>query len=288
MDMRRAHRWTGWTGAVFTLGFLIACMPLLAWTIPPKISPSASPQEVKDFYVNHLTQIRAGAWIGMVASAFYYPWGASIAAMLRRVENGRPPILTYTQIGAVGVAVFNSVLYFFWMAFCAFRADTMDPTLLRHLNDFQYILLEFEVFPLSLWAIAIGLLILLDKSERPVFPRWTAWVNFWFAGLVMTGQFMIFFKTGPIAWNGVLALYWPAFTFFVWIVIMSVMVVKGVNREHDAVPDSDQQTYPGGLSAEAVGAIAAWAAANPAAVKGPNGSSARDGGDSRAPVPQPT
>ena len=252
MTMKRAHIWTGWTGAVFTVGFLIACMPLLAWTIPPKISPSASPEEVKDFYVNHLTQIRAGAWIGMVASAFYYPWGASIAAMTRRIENGRPPILTYTQLGAVGVAVFNSVLYFFWMAFCAFRADTMDPELLRTLNDFQYILLEFEVFPLSLWAVAIGLLIILDKSPRPVFPRWAAWVNFWFAGLVMTGQFMIFFKTGPIAWNGVLALYWPAFVFFVWICVMSTLVVQGVNREYEATPDVSQQTYPGGMEGETV------------------------------------
>jgi hypothetical protein len=246
VTLRKAHIWTGWTGAIFTGGFLIACLPLLAWTIPPKLSPTSTPLEVHHFYATHLTQIRAGAWIGMVASAFYYPWGASIAAMLRRVENGRPPILTYTQLGAVGVAVFNSVLYFFWMAFCAYRGDTMDPVLLRTLNDFQFILLEFEVFPLSLWAIAIGLLIMLDHSERPVFPRWTAWVNFWFAGLVMTGQFMIFFHTGPVAWNGPLALYWPATCFFVWIVIMSVMVVKGVNREFDETPHASQQGYPMG------------------------------------------
>lgn len=252
MTLRRAHALTGWTGVWFTAGFLIACMPLLAWTIPPKLSPSSTLAEVHQFYVDHLTQIRAGAFIGMLASAFYYSWGAAIAALLRRVENGRPPILTYTQLGAVGVAVFNSVLYFFWMAFCAFRADTMDPVLLRTLNDFQFILLEFEVFPLSLWAVAIGLLILMDTSERPVFPRWTAWVNFWFAGLVMSGQFMIFFKTGPIAWNGVLALYWPAFVFFVWICIMSTMTVKASRRENDTVGDDvDQQTYPAGMALDA-------------------------------------
>jgi len=252
MTLRRVHEWAGYNGWIFTAGFLIACMPLLAFTIPPKLSPTSTPLEVQAHYVDNLTQIRAGAWIGMVASAFYYVWGAAIAGMLRRVENGRPPILTYTQLGAVGVAVFNSVLYFFWMAFCAFRADTMDPELLRTLNDFQFILLEFEVFPLSLWAIAIGLLILLDRSETPVFPRWTAWVNFWFAGLVMTGQFMIFFKTGPVAWNGVLALYWPAAVFFIWICIMSTMIIKGVRREDGVTPDADQQFYPvGGTGAGA-------------------------------------
>ena len=247
MTLRKAHEWAAWSGWIFTAGFLIACLPILAWTIPPHLSPTSTPAQVYHFYTTHTTAIRAGAWIGMVASAFYYPWGCAIAALTRRIENGRPPVLTYTQLGAVGVAVFNSVLYFFWMAFCAFRPFGMDPHLLRSLNDFQFILLEFEVFPLSLWAISIGLLIISDKSARPVFPRWVAWVNFWFAGLVMTGQFMIFFHTGPVAWNGPLALYWPAFTFFVWICIMSQMCIKGVKREYDEVgPDVDQQGYPFG------------------------------------------
>lgn len=244
--LKKSHVFVGWTGWIFTAGFLLACMPLLAYTIPPKLSPTSTPQEVWDFYNDNVIQIRAGAWIGMVASAFYYPWGAAIAAMTRRIENGRPPILTYTQLGAVGVAVFNSVLYFFWMAFCAFRPEETSPELMRTLNDFQFILLEFEVFPLSLWALAIGLAILSDKSARPVFPRWTAWVNFWFAGLVMTGQFMIFFHTGPIAWNGALALYWPAFTFFVWICVMSAMIIKGVKNEDGVTQNASQELYPGG------------------------------------------
>ncbi|MEW6442201.1 MAG: hypothetical protein AB1640_14785 [bacterium] len=243
MDLKQTHVWAAWTGWIFTAGFLLAVCPLLAWTIPPHHGPSFTALQVKEFYVEHLNRIRAGAFIGMVASAFYYPWGAAIAAMLRRVENGRPPILTYTQLGAVGVAVFNSVLYFFWMGYCAFRADTMAPEALQSLNDFQYILLEFEVFPLSLWAVAIGFAILLDKSERPVFPRWVAWVNFWFAGLVMTGQFMIFFKEGPMAWNGLLAVYWPAFVFFFWICAMSTFMIKALKREYGVTPEADTSRY---------------------------------------------
>lgn len=243
VTLKKLHIWSAWTGWMFTAGFLIAVCPLLAWTIPPYMGPSMSALEVKQFYLDHLFQIRVGAYIGMIASAFYYPWGAAIAAMLRRVEQGRPPILTYTQLGAVGVAVFNSVLYFFWMGYCAFRADTMDPEMLRSLNDFQYILLEFEVFPLSLWALVIGLAILQDKSERPVFPRWVAWVNFWFAGLVSTGQFMIFFKEGPMAWNGLLAVYWPAFVFFFWICAMSTFMIRALKREYGVNPNADTGTY---------------------------------------------
>jgi hypothetical protein len=243
MTFKQVHVWVGWCGIIFTAGFLLACLPMFSWTIPPKLTPTTPALEVQQFYVEHAIQIRWGAWIGMCASAFYYPWGSCVAAMLRRVENGRPPILTYTQLGAIGVAVFNSCLYFFWMAFCAFRPDEIDPMLLKVLNDMLFIQLEFEVFPLSLWAIAMGLLILLDKSERPVFPRWAAWLNFWYAGLVMTGQFMIFFKEGPLAWNGPLALYWPAFVFFVWICIMSWLVIKGASDEDGVTPDACQQKY---------------------------------------------
>ncbi len=103
---------------------------------------------------------------------------------------------------------------------------------------------RFEVFRRTLWAVAIGLAILLDDSQRPVFPRYAAWVNFWFAGLVMTGQFMIFFKTGPLAWNGLLALYWPAAVFFIWICIMSALVIQGVKRGDGVVEGASQDRYP--------------------------------------------
>ena len=123
------------------------------------------------------------------------------------------------------------------------RRRRHGPVALQSLNDFQYILLEFEVFPLSLWAIAIGFSIILDQSERPVFPRWVAWVNFWFSGLVMTGQFMIFFKEGPMAWNGLLAVYWPAFVFFFWICAMSTFMIIAIKREVGVTPNADTQHY---------------------------------------------
>lgn len=240
---KKVSIWAAYSGWIFTVGFLLAVCPWTGGTIPPLLSPSDSPQVVHAFYVNHQINIKIGAVIGMIFSAFYYVWGAAIAALLRRTENGRPPVLTYTMLGAIGVAVFNSVLYFFWQGYCAYRAEAIDPVLMRHLNDFLYIQLEFEVFPLSLWAVAMGLAILLDKSPVPVFPRWVAWVNFWYAGLVMSGQFMIFFKTGPLAYNGVLAVWWPAFVFFTWLCVMSVAMVKAFKAESGVRPDASQELY---------------------------------------------
>ncbi|HVJ04905.1 MAG TPA: hypothetical protein VM578_04495 [Candidatus Saccharimonadales bacterium] len=241
-SFRKVNVWAGWGGIIFTAGFLLACIPGVSYQIPPTLNAMNTPQEVHDFYVAHTLGIQIGAWLGMCFSAFYYVWGAAVAAMLRRVENGRPPVLTYIQLGAIGVGVFNSVLYFFWMAWCAFRCADIPPEMLRSMNDMLFIQLEFEVFPLSLWAVAIGLEILLDKSPNPVFPRWCGWLNFWYAGLVMTGQFMIFFHAGPFAWNGVFALYWPAFVFFAWISAMSWMMLKPIKTD-SGVQHVSQELY---------------------------------------------
>lgn len=238
LSHKKVHIWAAYSGWIFTFGFLLAVCPLTGGTIPALLCPMNTPEEVKGFFVANKIGILWGAWLGMAASAFYYVWGGAIAALLRRTENGKPPILTYTQLGAIGVAVFNSVFYFFWMAFCAYRAETMDPVMLRHLNDFLYIQLEFEVFPLSLWAVAIGFAILLDKSSQPVFPRWVAWANFWYAGLVMSGQFMIFFHSGPFAYNGILALYWPAFVFFTWLCVMSSAMVRALKNDTGVIEAS--------------------------------------------------
>jgi hypothetical protein len=239
---KKVHIWSAYSGWIFTFLFMIGVSPWFGGCIPALLSPLNSPEEVKGFFVAHKTMILWGAWIGMCSNGFYYAWGGSIAAMLRRTENGKPPILTYVQLGAIGVGVFNSVLYFFWMAWMAYRCETMDAVLLRHLNDMLYLQLEFEVFPLSIWAVAIGLAIILDKSSKPVFPRWVAWANFWYAGLVMSGQFMIFFHSGPFAYNGILALYWPAFVFFTWLCVMSSAMVKSL-KEDLGVHEVSQELY---------------------------------------------
>ena len=42
---------------------------------------------------------------------------------------------------------------------------------------------------------------------------------------------MTFFKTGPFAFDGLLALYLPFSVFFAWMMVMSVMVFKAIAAE---------------------------------------------------------
>jgi hypothetical protein len=44
-------------------------------------------------------------------------------------------------------------------------------------------------------------------------------------------SFMGLFKTGPLAYNGMLAFWLVALDFFIWMVVMSVMTFKAISAD---------------------------------------------------------
>jgi hypothetical protein len=44
-------------------------------------------------------------------------------------------------------------------------------------------------------------------------------------------SFMGLFKTGPLAYNGLLAFWLVAVDFFVWMVVMSIVVMKVISKD---------------------------------------------------------
>jgi hypothetical protein len=82
-----------------------------------------------------------------------------------------------------------------------------------------------------MWMIAIA--ILRDVNPTPTFPRWVAYYNI-YAGIGMApASFMGLFKTGPLAYNGLLAFWLVAVDFFVWMVVMSIVVMKAITRDQN-------------------------------------------------------
>ena len=78
---------------------------------------------------------------------------------------------------------------------------------------------------------AFAISILLDRSERPAFPRWVAYYNLFVTTWMFEAAGIIFFKHGAFSQNGLMVFYVPMVVFFVWILVMSVMTIKAVNRE---------------------------------------------------------
>jgi hypothetical protein len=78
-------------------------------------------------------------------------------------------------------------------------------------------------------AIAVGTL--MDTSEQPVFPRWSAYFNLFVTFFMFEAALILFFKTGPFSQNGIMVFYVPMIVFFSWIVVFSVLTLRAINNE---------------------------------------------------------
>jgi hypothetical protein len=119
---------------------------------------------------------------------------------------------------------------FFW-GVAAFRAGHTSPQVTQALNDLGWFGVLFTGAPFAIYMIALAGSILLDKSEHPPYPRWVAYYNLFTTFFMFEACLLIFTKHGAFAQNGLLVFYLPMIVFFVWVLVMSRMVYRAVDRE---------------------------------------------------------
>jgi hypothetical protein len=224
---RSVQLWCAWAGPAATVLALVG-MVVVSGFIPAQ-APSASGRTIAHWYTHNATQIRIGLVISMVAFTLFVPFGIAITLQTRRIE--RRPAMTYIQIACVAIAALEGVIsVVIWIA-AAFRPAAIDPNTTRALNDLGWFAFLLDVPPFTLWIGAIGVAILRDKRRVPVFPRWLGYLNLWVAFLVEPAVLIPFFKTGPFAYDGLLALYVPFGSFFAWIVVTTPALIRAIKRE---------------------------------------------------------
>src|SRR5262249_8020196 len=155
--------------------------------------------------------------------------GIGIAMQTRRIE--KVPVMTYVQIAAVAIAALEGVIATCIWLTASFRPDEISPEITRALHDLGWITFLVDVPPFSVWLVAIGIAILRARRPTPLFPRWLGFFNFWVALLILPALLLPFFKTGPFAYNGLLALYLPFGSFFIWMVVMTFGLFQALQRK---------------------------------------------------------
>lgn len=211
---------------LFTLGWII-----IAGLVPAP-SPSLDAAAIAEFYGVNTGTIRFGLLLTMISGSLTIPWIAVIAVQLRRTERDFP-VWTVSQLvaGAVTV-VFLTIPVMIWTV-AAFRPERA-PELIQLMNDFGWIMLIMTFPPFFAQLGAIGLAIVSDTHERPVFARWVGYFNIWVAILFIPGGLLTFFKTGPFAWNGLLAFWLPLTVFFLWYIVMFFALIKAIRTPASA------------------------------------------------------
>lgn len=216
-----------WSGLMF-VALLFVGVWFVAWFIPP-LAPALDADALAAFYAASPTSIRIGLVIGMIASGFFIPWTAVLSVQMARMQ-GTSPVLPVIQAIGGGVVVWIVLLpVVFWLT-ASFRVER-SPELVLLLNDLGWIALV-ATFPAPLMQLfAIGIATLSDRSPQPVFPRWAGYFNLWMGTLFIPGALIVFFKSGPFAWSGLIGFWVPLSAFALWFVVMTPVLLKAIREQ---------------------------------------------------------
>jgi hypothetical protein len=218
-----------WTGVALVAATIVGFGWLMHMVPPP--SPADSPQETLGWVQHYQISILIGAALVTFFWSFWVTWAAPIILYVRRME--RVPLLTFASLANVGggAAVITTIAVS-WTVM-AFRAE--NPLIVQAFNDLGFFLFLYTWPPFAIWMIIIATAIFRDVNSEPILPRWVAYYNLSAAMLMAPASFMGLFKTGPLAYNGVLAFWLVAIDFFVWMVVMSVVMLKVINRDAERI-----------------------------------------------------
>jgi hypothetical protein len=215
-----------WGGVVSIVFFGVGWVALARF-LPP-LAPSKSATEIARIFWDRRTGIRFGALFMIVGTMLWVPWAAVVAAQPRRAEGDRP-VHAWTQVGSAATAAAVIIMGQIFFIVAAFRPGR-DPRLVLLLSDLGFIteILPFAIF--VVWNLALALAILADDSDAPAYPRWSAYLCIWLAVLYLPGGALAFFHHGAFDWSGLMAFFIPAAAFFAWIIVMTVLALRALNR----------------------------------------------------------
>jgi hypothetical protein len=93
-----------------------------------------------------------------------------------------------------------------------------------------------DQYYIFMWvAIAVIALIPNTVVHTP-FPRWFGYYTAWTALMFEAGAIAFVTRSGPFAWNGLLAFWSPVVTFFAWMIVMAVLLFKAIALQDEASP----------------------------------------------------
>jgi hypothetical protein len=226
------QRISAYLGFVWVALFFVGFWAIARFVPPP--SPALGPQEIKDFFAANTAGIRVGMLINMLAGALMLPWCASWAVQMKRIE-GRTSPLTYTMIMCGACLVLELIFPCAFWEVAAFRPEG-DAEMIQRLNDLAWLPFLGILSTAVIQGFVMGAAILQDKCPQPAFPRWAGYFNFWIVMMFFPACFIYFFKSGPFAWNGLLAWWLIVFVFATWILVDTVVLLKAI-RHQEAHPD---------------------------------------------------
>lgn len=215
---------------IYSLGIAMTSLTIafvLTHVLPPQ-SPTEDAQAIADYYRSHTTQIRIGAIIGSIGAMFYAPFSAAIAWEVKRLTRNTEAGYVQIILGVIATWGLASPWTDFMAA--AFRPDR-PAEIIHALYDTAWLPLYTVAGCFALQFAFLAWAMLSDTRTKPMFPRWFAYFTV-FVGLDQAfGVFVVLTKTGPFAWDGVIAYWIPLVVFGVWTNLMVKYMLDDLKSE---------------------------------------------------------
>lgn len=212
-------------GLVFTVLFGMG-LGFAGWL--PLPSPAMTADQVVAMYQGRTNGIRLGMVMMVFGSVFYLALTAVTTVQMKRMQGSAFAAQLQLATGIVNMSTFFYGPLI--MGVAAFRPDR-NPEVVYALHDLGWLIFIMPFAPATVQCLAIALGIFFDRGRTQIFPRWFAFMCVW-AGLLYTpGALIFFFKSGPFAWNGILAFYIAAAAFFLWIITLVGLLLRAIRNQ---------------------------------------------------------
>jgi hypothetical protein len=221
------------SGYVFLALFVIGWVPLAHFVPPP--DPAAGAQQIADMFRGNTTGIRLGMCLCIFASALLLPWGGAVIWQMRQVEGGHSP-LVYAWIVAQACLTIEFIYPCMFWAVAAFRPEHAAERI-QALNDLAWLPFLGITSTAVFQAFALAIVTLNDRRPEPLLPRWFGYFQIWDALLFAPAGLIMFFKDGPLAWNGVIAFWIAIIAAAAWFLVTTPVIAGAIKRGAGADTD---------------------------------------------------
>lgn len=221
----RMLRVATWSVIVYCGLGLVGFAVLAGFWPPPAEYLSAA--DIAAYFREHETAVRIGMVMMAMGAPFYFVWSAALSKIISRIEGPMGVLSTIELLGGLLTAIVTLVPPTIWLT-AALRAQSRTDGSIQLFYDFGWIFFDLTFMCSVLQSVALGLAILRDRRQTPLFPRWVAWLAFLVAATYFPLVFVPFFHDGPFAWHGLIS-FWAVFVmFFVLIAVVTPYALKAL------------------------------------------------------------
>ena len=216
-----------WTGPAVGAVLLVAALAFPGFW--PPMSPTWSAQQVAGFYADHTAWIRFSQVTFNLCGILILPFFMVIVVQMKRMKT-QSHVFAYCYLTAVvsGATIFALSNIFFLVA--AFRPDR-SPDLIMLLNDLAWIVLIAPVGMVVSQFVLLALAVYFDDRTDPVFPRWVGHFSLITAAAMVPAAGAAVFRTGPLAWDGLLSFWLRNGAFAVFVIVMFFVLRTTLQRQ---------------------------------------------------------